>query len=239
MDSNGGRMFIEQFRYSTDNLGYLIYSANEGMAIDAGGVEGILAFAEKNNICIKYVTNTHSHHDHTLGNAALLQKTGAQFIDCRQIRSDQTISLDTERVDVFHTPGHTEDSVTFKADNFLVTGDTLFNGTVGNCFTGDLHAFFLSLKRLISFPKSTIVYGGHDYVMESMQTAKNIEKENPFIDAYISKYNPALIVSTLEDELKANLYLRFNAQSMVKKLQDRNMPAKTEFERFNSIMEIY
>ena len=232
-------MFIRQFRYSTDNLGYLVYSTREGIAIDAGGVEDILAFAEKNNIHIKYVTNTHSHYDHTSGNEGLLKKTRAQFIDCRQIKSDQIIYLDHEILEVFHTPGHTEDSVTFKADDFLVTGDTLFNGTIGNCFSGDLNAFFQSLKRLIALPKDTKVYGGHDYVIESMKMAKIIEKDNPHIEEYIKKYNPGLIVTTLDDELRANSYVRFNAPSMINNLQKRNMPTNTEFARFESIMEIY
>ncbi|MBU8910218.1 MAG: hydroxyacylglutathione hydrolase [Desulfobacterales bacterium] len=232
-------MLIQQFRYSTDNLGYLVYSTREGVAIDAGGVEDILAFAEKNNIHIKYVTNTHSHYDHTSGNEALLKKTTAQFIDCRQIKSDQAIHLDHEILEVFHTPGHTEDSVTFKADDFLLTGDTLFNGTIGNCFSGDLNAFFQSLKRLISLPKDTKIYGGHDYVLESMKMAKIIEKDNPHIEEYIKKHNSGLIVSTLEDELKANPYVRFNARSMINNLQERDLPIDTEFARFESIMEIY
>lgn len=232
-------MFIRQFKYSTDNLGYLVYSTSEGIAIDAGGVEDTLTFADQNNIDIKYVTNTHSHYDHIPGNKALLEKTDAQFIDCRQIKSDQAISLDKEILEVFYTPGHTDDSVTLKAADFLVTGDTLFNGTVGNCFSGDLKAFFQSLKRLISMPGNTRIYGGHDYVVESMEIAKNIEKDNPYIEEYIQKYNPGLIVSTLDDELKVNPYIRFNSQSMINNLQKKNMPANTEFERFKSIMEIY
>ena len=115
----------------------------------------------------------------------------------------------------------------------------MFNGTVGNCFSGDLEAFFQSLKRLISMPGNTRIYGGHDYVIESMEIAKNIEKDNPHIEEYIQKYNPGLIVSTLDDELKVNPYIRFNSQSMINNLQKRNMPANTEFERFKSIMEIY
>lgn len=230
-------MFIRQVKYSKDNLGYLVYSASEGIAIDAGGVEDILFFAEKNDIRIKYVSNTHSHQDHTPGNPALLKRTDARFIDCTQIHSDQVLKLDQEVLNIIPTPGHTEDSVTFKAEDFMVTGDTLFNGTVGNCFTGDLVSFFSSLKRLISFPGHTKIYGGHDYVIESMETAKAIEKDNPDIGEYMRKYDPLLIVSTLDDELRANPYLRFNAPSMINILKKRNLPANTEFERFKSIME--
>lgn len=232
-------MFIRQVKYSKDNLGYFVYSTSEGIAIDAGGVEDIIAFAKENRIHVKYVSNTHSHHDHTPGNPALLQRTDARFIDCRQITSDRTIRLDDEILQVIHTPGHTEDSVTFIAPDFMVTGDTLFNGTVGNCFTGDLPAFFQSLKRLLSFPADTRVFGGHDYVIESMAAARAIEADNPFIEDYIGKYDPGLIVSTLDDELRANPYVRFNAPSMINILQKRNLPANTEFERFKSIMENY
>ncbi|MBU2481110.1 MAG: hydroxyacylglutathione hydrolase, partial [Proteobacteria bacterium] len=135
--------------------------------------------------------------------------------------------------------GHTMDSVTFKTKGFIITGDTLFNGTIGNCFSGDLLAFFNSLKRIISLPGSTKVYAGHDYVMESMQVAKTIEKDNPFIDEYIRRYDRSLIVSTLDDELHVNPYIRFNADSMIALLLKKKMPAQTEFDRFKSIMEIF
>jgi len=232
-------MEIKQFRYSTDNLGYLVYSIDTGIAIDAGAVEDTLMFAEKNNIKIKYVTNTHLHYDHTPGNEALLKKTGAEFIDPSKIKSDQTISIGNENLEVFHTPGHTNDSIVFKAHDFIVTGDTLFNGTVGNCFSGDFNAFFNSLKRIIALPGKTKVYAGHDYVAESLHMAKIIEKDNPNIEKYMEKYNSELIVSTLDDELSVNPYIRFNAKEMIKNLEQRNMPANSEFERFKSIMEIF
>ena len=119
-------MFIRQVKYSKDNLGYLVYSASEGLAIDAGGVEDILFFAEKNGIRIKYVSNTHSHQDHTPGNPALLKRTDARFIDCRQIHSDQVLKLDQEVLNIIPTPGHTRGHVVFLYRNkFLFTGDHL------------------------------------------------------------------------------------------------------------------
>jgi hydroxyacylglutathione hydrolase len=232
-------MFIKQFKYAADNLGYLVYSENTGVAIDAGAVEDILAFADKNSIDIKYITNTHMHYDHIPGNDRMLKQTGAEFIDCAGIKSDQVISVDEETLEVFPTPGHSNDSVSFKADDFMVTGDTLFNGTIGNCFSGDLNAFFLSLKRLIAFPGSTKIYAGHDYVMEAMEIARSIEKNNPDIETYINNYDPSYIVSTLDDELKVNPFLRFNAPCIIENLKEKNKPCDTEFERFNSIMEIY
>ncbi|MFH2057702.1 MAG: MBL fold metallo-hydrolase [Pseudomonadota bacterium] len=232
-------MFIKQFKYSADNLGYLVYSTSQGVAIDAGNVDEILAFAKEKGIQIKYITNTHSHHDHITGNHRLLEKTKAQFVDCQTITSDQTLTIDDETLDVFPTPGHTQESVTFAADDFLVTGDTLFNGTVGNCFTGDLKTFYRSLKRLMAYPETTKIFAGHDYVLESIKYAKIIEPENVFIEEFSKQYSPDLVVSTLADELKVNPYIRFNAPGMIENLKQRQISANTEFARFEAIMEIY
>ncbi|MBA3013238.1 MAG: hydroxyacylglutathione hydrolase [Proteobacteria bacterium] len=232
-------MLIKQFRYSTDNLGYLVFSGNQGIAIDAGNPADIIDFAREHGITVKYVTNTHFHHDHTCGNAVLLETTDAEFIDCRKVKAGQTIVLDDGSLEIIVTPGHTEDSVCFRASDFLVTGDTLFNGTVGNCFSGDLKGFFRSLKRLLAFPPETKIFAGHDYVMESMKVAAAIEEDNPDIAVYLQKYTPRLVVSTLADELRVNPYVRFNAPSMMNRLQKRTMPFKTEEQRFISIMEIF
>ena len=231
-------MFIKQFRYSRDNLGYLVFSDTQGIAIDAGNPGDIFDFARGQGVSIKYVTNTHFHHDHTGGNTVLLEKTNARFIDCR-VMENRVITLDSEKVEIIPTPGHTEDSVCFKAGDFLVTGDTLFNGTVGNCFSGDLSSFFISLKKLLAFPGETKIYSGHDYVQESMKEAASIEEDNPDIEAYLQKYDPGLVVSTLADELLVNPYIRFNAPGMMSLLEKRKMPFKTEEQRFISIMEIY
>jgi hydroxyacylglutathione hydrolase len=48
-----------------------------------------------------------------------------------------------------------------------------------------------------------------------------------------------LVVSLLYDELKVNPFLKFNTPGMINILKKQNMPADTEFERFNSIMEIF
>lgn len=232
-------MLIKQFRYSRDNLGYLVYSQNKGVVIDAGGIEQILAFAKENDISITTITNTHMHPDHTTGNRGLLDATGAQFLDCRQVKSDKKIPVGEEFFEIIPTPGHTDHCVTFKTEDSIISGDALFNGTVGNCFSGDLESFFHSLKRLVSLPPETKVYGGHDYVLDSMKMAKIIEGENPHIEQYVQNYSPDLIVSTIEDELNANPYVRFNAPNMIARLEEKNLPRETEYQRFQSIMEIY
>lgn len=233
-------MDIQQFRYASDNLGYLVYGREKGLAVDGGNPDAMVAFAREKNIEISLVTNTHTHPDHTLGNTQLLEGTGAKFLDCRAFSHGQKIEIEPGQVlEVLMTPGHTRESVCFKGEGFLVTGDTLFNATVGNCFSGDLDAFYRSLKLLMEMPGDTRVYAGHDYVAESLAAAWSIEKNNPAIAAYEKKYTPEHVVSTLADELKVNPYLRFNAPAIIQRLEERDMPRSTEPERFSSLMEIY
>ena len=233
-------MKIQQFKYNSDNLGYLVYSDVAGIAIDGGATKDILEFARNNQIQISIVTNTHTHADHTLGNSALIERTDALFVDCTTLVHGQVLDLkDGTGLEVLKTPGHTMDSLCFKGDGFIVTGDTLFNGTVGNCFSGDLKAFYTSLKLLMDLPGNTLVYSGHDYVRESLTYARIIEPGNPGTDIYEAAYNPEHVVSCIEDECKVNPYLRFNAPSMIAILEEKKLPADNEFDRFSSIMEVY
>ena len=65
-------MKIRQFRYSIDNLAYVLFSKDQALAIDGGAVEKILRFTEKRGLSLAFVTNTHGHPDHTTGTGELL-----------------------------------------------------------------------------------------------------------------------------------------------------------------------
>jgi len=230
---------IKQFKYSRDNFGYIVYNKTKAIAIDGGDTGGMLTFLEKNHLSLKTVTNTHAHQYHTQGNKYLLQATKAALLDTGMLKKTATIMLDHEEITIIHTPGHTADSFTFYTEGTLITGDTLFNGTVGNCFSGDMTGFLISLNRLMVFPDDTIIYSGHDYVQDSMTYAGIIEPYNTKkISEYLARYNPDHVYSTLGDEKKVNPYVRYNNKDMIRNLANRNLPAETETERWESVMSI-
>lgn len=169
----------------------------------------------------------------------MVEKTGAAFLDCRNLTDGYKITVGDDTLEVVATPGHTHDAICFAAHDFLVTGDTLFNGTVGNCFSGDLDAFYRSLKRLMAFPGVTRIFAGHDYVKESLEIAAAIDPENLDIAACLEKYRPNLVVSTLEDELRVNPFLRYNSKRMIQKLESRGFPCDSEKQRFISLMKAF
>ncbi|MBW1889350.1 MAG: MBL fold metallo-hydrolase [Deltaproteobacteria bacterium] len=231
-------MYIKQFKYGTDNLSYLIYGENSVLAIDGGAVEAILDFIGSAGLELQYITNTHAHPDHTSGNRGLLEKSDARILDHNTLAEDGRIVLDNETIRIYPTPGHTLDSVTFHWDRYLITGDTLFNGTVGTCFSGDLKAFYRSIQHLVELPGDTVVYAGHDYLEYAMAFARLVEPDNPDIDGYLAGYTPEHVFSRLEDELKVNPFLRYNHPEMIAILEERGSATASEYQRFESVMHL-
>ena len=231
-------MRIQQFRYGRDNLGYLLYGERQALAIDGGAVEEMLHFVRNNTLRLTGITNTHGHGDHTAGNRRLQELSGAPVFTNDRIRSAKRIEVGSEGIEVLETPGHTADSVCFLAGDILVSGDTLFNGTVGNCFSGDMESFFTSIKKLMTLPPATRVFAGHDYVRDSLAFAAKLEPHNKAIGRYLHRYNPALVVSTLAEEFDINPFFRFNEEEIDALLAARGLRRETEFERWQSLMGI-
>ena len=230
---------IKQFRYDVDdNLCYLVYGEKSAIAVDPGAVDEMITFLSGRNLTLQTIVNTHTHPDHTIGNSAMQEKTGAEIIAMDTLISNPVLILEGKRIDVHHTPGHSQDSVIFHVGPDLITGDTLFTGKAGRCFTGDLGRYFESIKLIMSFPDSTTIYGGHDYVAEYMETARQIEPDNTAIDDFLKTYSPGLVRSTLAQEYQINPTLRFNAEPVIAVLKNRGLPADSELDRWRSVMSI-
>lgn len=229
---------VKQFRYNTDNLSYLIYGENYAMAIDGGAFIEIITFLESRKLCLLYVTNTHGHLDHTSGNVSLIKKSNAMLLKHEEIVNKGRIELEGQIIKVYQTPGHTDDSICFHLNDILITGDTLFNGTVGNCFSGNLENFYHSIKKIMKLSGNTIIYAGHDYVKDAINFAKKLEPENEYMKKYLNKYAPLHPVSTIREEMRVNPYLRFNEKSIIELLKKNNLPSETELQRWLSLMTI-
>lgn len=137
------------------------------------------------------ILNTHGHFDHIIGNASLVTAqiplgihpldvplllsggAGASFGFAGPASPAPTLSLidglelsiGSLHVRVIHTPGHTPGSVCLYVveDEALITGDTLFEGSVGRTDLpgGDPRALTHSLVKLLDLAPNTRVYPGH------------------------------------------------------------------------------
>ena len=125
----------------------------------AFNTERILSEAQRLQYRITHVINTHGHSDHTAGNQAVIEATGAQLLihelDAQRLgkvlhntfsrllggkgsprpdvllHDDDMVRIGETQLKVLHTPGHTPGSICLYANGHLFTGDTLFVGAVG------------------------------------------------------------------------------------------------------------
>ena len=79
----------------------------------------------------------------------------------------EIVKLGGTEIKVMHTPGHSPGSVCYlikdKANNYLISGDTLFLGDVGlyNLTGGSYSALVNSLHRIAALDGEWLVYPGH------------------------------------------------------------------------------
>ena len=173
-------MIIKQIAIGAmDNFCYLIGcpKTRQALVIDPGAdVAVILSAAEDQALTIDTIVNTHAHGDHTAGNKALKEQTGARIMihtedakGCPQadihLSDGNLVEVGEITFRVIHTPGHTPGGICLYADGNLFTGDTLFVGDSGRTDLpgGDRPTLGASIRRLMELPEDTVVWPGHDY----------------------------------------------------------------------------
>jgi len=188
----GGREVFRQIRAGGDrNFAYLFGEDDEAAAVDPIAPSRVLEAAKEAGVTIKYIVNTHGHHDHTEGNAELKTATGAEIIAHAAAGTHKDIAvtggerfrLGEKEFEILATPGHTTDSICVLWDGRLMSGDTLFVGKVGGTgFGADARAEYASLHEVIGkLPDETEVWPGHDYGTEPSSTVGHEKATNPFL----------------------------------------------------------
>ena len=172
--------------------------------------ERILRFLKDLNVTPpKLIIATHTHFDHVLGVNGVRKSTGQKFAihkdDLPMLESMQsrvrefmgfevppppkpdmylkegdTISFGGETLSVLHTPGHSPGSISLSGKGFVLTGDALFNQSIGRTDLpgGDYNLLIKSIKeKLFPLDDATIVHPGH-----GPETTIGDEKlTNPFV----------------------------------------------------------
>lgn len=158
--------------------------------------DALLAEVHQRGLAVGWILETHVHADHLTAAAYLrAELPGARvgvgvgvtavqrhFRDVFNLGEDfvadgqqfDRLFADGERFDcgalaieVLATPGHTDDSVSYRIGDAVFVGDTLFAPDVGTARCdfpgGDAGRLYDSLQRLLALPPATRMFLCHDY----------------------------------------------------------------------------
>jgi hydroxyacylglutathione hydrolase len=166
--------------------------SREAIAIDTAipSLEWVQGELDQRGWTLKLIVTTHGHWDHFGDNARVAEHTGAQIavhpldghrladpkpmwapfeippcVAAVELAEGGEVRFGSVRLEVLHTPGHTEGSVCLldRDGGRLYSGDTLFAGSFGRVDLpgGSPEAMVASLDRLRQLDPSLLVLPGH------------------------------------------------------------------------------
>lgn len=183
-------MFFKQLATKEATLSYFFGCGTLGKAIAvdvvAGDEQWFIDEAKNAGVAISHVIDTHVHADHYSGGRKLAVMTGAVYclhesdvplvkFHFFSLRDNQIIEAGNVIIRILHTPGHTMDSICLLVTDkrrgeqpwFVITGDTLFVGSVGRPDLAGHEEMMAGLlfdslqTKLLTLPDETEIFPGH------------------------------------------------------------------------------
>jgi glyoxylase-like metal-dependent hydrolase (beta-lactamase superfamily II) len=106
---------------------------------------------------------------------------GAPCVD-RPLVDGDVVAVGELAIEVMATPGHTDDSLSFRVPGAVFTGDALLIRGCGRADfqNGDPAVLYASItERLFALPDATAVFPGHDYQGRTASTIGEERRWNP------------------------------------------------------------
>ncbi len=156
------------------------------------GADALLAAVSAEGLAVAWILETHAHADHLSAAGYLKAKTGGKIAIGARIGEVQAlfrprfgpasaagdrfdrlladgdrIALGSLAIEVIATPGHTPACVSYRIEDAVFVGDTLFMPDYGTARAdfpgGDAATLYRSIRRLLDLPASTRLFMCHDY----------------------------------------------------------------------------
>ena len=147
-------------------------------------IGGVQELKDKYNIPVyiheldaEYIKNPELNHSYSLFRKII-------SIDYDELLTDgQILELGELKIEVIHTPGHTPGGVCFKIENIIITGDTIFNHSIGRTDLegGSMEDIISSIvNKILIYDDEVTLYPGHN----SSTSIGTEKKENMFVRSY-------------------------------------------------------
>ena len=172
-------------------VGYSMVSGR----LDTGPSDVIIEYVHKEKLGLEWILETHAHADPVTGAQYIKSKIGGTVAIGEGIRKVQahfgpifnlgdrfqpdgnqfdhlfadgdTFTIGGLECEVIATPGHTNDSVSYRVGSAVFVGDSMFMPDFGTARCdfpgGDAGLLYDSIQRLLALPGDTRLYMCHDY----------------------------------------------------------------------------
>jgi glyoxylase-like metal-dependent hydrolase (beta-lactamase superfamily II) len=221
-------MFFKQLATKESSLSYFFGcgSLGKAVAVDvvAGDEQWFIDQAKEANVTISHVIDTHVHADHYSGGRALAKLVGAKYclhesdkdfvkFDFTPLTDNETIEAGNVIIKVLHTPGHTLDSVCLLVTDkrraeqpwFVITGDTLFVGSVGRPDLAGREVAMAGMlfdsmhAKLLTLPDETEIFPGHQ---AGSVCGAGISGKPSSTIGFEKRFNPGLSITSRDEFVK-------------------------------------
>jgi glyoxylase-like metal-dependent hydrolase (beta-lactamase superfamily II) len=173
---------------------YLVWDevTRDAALFDTGwSAEAIFELIDENQLSLKHLFLTHTHHDHVAALDQIRARFSKLFLHTdakasppqHKNRRNDCLHLGSLRITNRETPGHAQDGVTYLVGNWpddaphvAIVGDAIFAGSMGGAKDhGDL-AKQKVREQILSLPAEALICPGHGPL-----TTAGLEKQNnPF-----------------------------------------------------------
>jgi glyoxylase-like metal-dependent hydrolase (beta-lactamase superfamily II) len=145
----------------------------EALIVDPAEMNAaILGYIEKNGYSLKAVLVTHNHTHHVRGLKTLLKIYDAKIyaanvqvlgIPCQPVRDGERFEACGFEIVPYSLPGHSPDSVAYRVDRLLFTGDALHAGIIGRTHSSYNTTTLVRRidERILDQPDDCIILPGH------------------------------------------------------------------------------